>query len=299
MKKKFAIIENSQKQSRKKAIFDYIIEKSNINLCTESMYCDKDGFQDLIDSLRSSNYYGAQVSSSFKTHAFSVADLTTERAISCKMANTLTFSDGRIYADNTYGHSIVSDIENNLGITLSEKKVIIISSNNNMFTCLLSEIEKRDIKQIFLASRSPEKISSILEENDQLSPHTFSIHIDDIEGLFDVIINTTNVIFSEKNNPFSTRHWAKGALAYDINISGSEYNHFLESAKSENITTRDGTGFMIEQAVESISVWVGEKIERSFVKELIESITNKTSSSENVTTIIKLLNDRQQAQQSI
>ncbi|WP_092484982.1 hypothetical protein [Candidatus Ichthyocystis hellenicum] len=298
MKKKFAIIDSVSKPSGQKVIFDYLISKTGLDISVETISCEKKDFSDLISSLRGDNFCGALVSMPFKDDAFLLADFSTERATSCKMANTLLFSCGRTYSDNTYGHSIVSDIENNMGITFSEKSLLIISSNNNIFSAIIHEMKKVTVKHIYLASRSPEKLSKLLEENNQQSSCIFSNHIDDINSTFDIIINTTNVIFSEKNSPFVSKPWTKESLVYDINFSDKIPNYFLEVAKSDQATTSDGVGLCIEQAAEAISIWVGSKIKREIITELRNTI-GSTLYYHNGTPDIKIYADKHQAQRSL
>ncbi|CUT17284.1 MULTISPECIES: shikimate dehydrogenase family protein [Candidatus Ichthyocystis] len=298
MKKKFAIIDSATKPSRQKIIFDYLISKTDLDILVENISCEKKDFSDLIGSLRGDNFCGALVSMPFKDDAFLLADFSTERATSCKMANTLLFSSGRIYGDNTYGYSIVSDIENNIGITFAGKKLLIISSNNNIFSAIIHEMKKVAFENIYLASRSPEKVSKLLEENNQQSSSIFSKHIDDIENAFDIIINTTNVIFSEKNSPFVSKPWTKESLVYDINFSDKIPNYFLEAAKNEQATTSDGFGSCIEQAAEAISIWVGTKIKRETITELRNSISS-ASYYPGSTLDIKIYVDKHQAQRSL
>jgi shikimate dehydrogenase len=64
----------------------------------------------------------------FKLEAFEAAATRTDRAQLAQAANTLVLQGGAIHADNTDGVGLVNDIQNNAGVSLAGRDVLLIGA---------------------------------------------------------------------------------------------------------------------------------------------------------------------------
>ena len=71
---------------------------------------------------------GCNVTVPFKFEAFQAAHTQSDRAQLAQAANTLSFAHGQVHADNTDGIGLVNDIQNNAGVSLAGRDVLLIGA---------------------------------------------------------------------------------------------------------------------------------------------------------------------------
>lgn len=64
----------------------------------------------------------------FKMEAYQLATSLTERATNAQAVNTFKFDQQDIVGDNTDGAGLVRDIECNLGVTLTSKRILLMGA---------------------------------------------------------------------------------------------------------------------------------------------------------------------------
>ncbi|MDQ3060983.1 MAG: shikimate dehydrogenase, partial [Pseudomonadota bacterium] len=87
-----------------------------------------DGFAATLAQLSHDGARGCNVTVPFKFEAFEAAHTRTDRAQLAQAANTLAFDNSRIHADNTDGVGLVNDIQNNAGVLLAGRDVLLIGA---------------------------------------------------------------------------------------------------------------------------------------------------------------------------
>ena len=96
------------------------------NLTYIALSAEPDEFENVVDRFRREGGRGMNVTLPFKHRAFALANERSARAVQAEAANTLTFSESAVAADNTDGVGLVRDLTSNLGCTLSGARILLM-----------------------------------------------------------------------------------------------------------------------------------------------------------------------------
>ena len=202
---------------------------------------------------------GLNITVPFKLEAYSFAARLTERARRAGAVNTLALqADGTILGDNTDGIGMVSDIVDNLGWIIENKKVLILGAGGAV-RGILQPLLAQNPKALVIANRTIEKAKQLAQGFSELG----SIkgcgfeHLSDFK--FDIVINGTSASLAGDLPPLPDTLLAKGACCYDM-MYGAEPTVFMHWAQAHGATSvADGLGMLVSQAAESFKLWRGVK----------------------------------------
>ena len=233
-----------------------------------------DGFAATIQSMRLDGYKGANVTVPFKLEAFQLASQLTERAQDAGAVNTLIFNDSGIIGDNTDGAGIVRDIEQNLGILFSGKRVLLIGAGGAA-EGVLHPILAHSPALLVITNRTLNKAISMVKKVEEQGEYRFvsvnAYAFEDLQGqAFDIVINATSTGLTDSVLPLPISIFAANSLAYDM-MYGRE-THFMAFARQFNAHVVDGLGMLVEQAAEAFYVWRGIRPETQSVMQQIRNL---------------------------
>jgi shikimate dehydrogenase len=218
-----------------------------------------DGFASAVQQFFAQGGRGCNVTAPFKFEAARLATHASERAQLAQAANTLSFEDGTVQADNTDGAGLVNDIQRNAGIDLTGRRILLIGAGGASAGVLARLIETQP-QSITVANRSMDKAQALVERHDALALlHKTELFFHTLQGLntdFDVIINATTSSLGGDAVPVSASTLKPGALAYDM-MYGPAAQGFMTWAQEHGATARDGLGMLVEQAAEAFLIWRG------------------------------------------
>lgn len=218
-----------------------------------------DGFASAVQAFIAQGGRGCNVTVPFKFEAAALATQTSERATLAQAANTLSFQDGEVLADNTDGAGLVNDIQRNAGFDLCERRVLLIGAGGASAGVLAPLIHAQPAS-ITVANRTLDKAQALVArhaalaalQKTELSAHT----LQGLEADFDVIINATASSLSGASVPVAASTLKPGALAYDM-MYGPAAQGFMTWAREHGAQPRDGLGMLVEQAAEAFLIWRG------------------------------------------
>jgi shikimate dehydrogenase len=218
------------------------------------IHVDVGGFDQAVDSFRAGGGQGVNVTVPFKVEAFELADERSERAGLAGAANTLSFRNDRILADNTDGVGMCRDITRNLGVDVSGRRVLVIGAGGAVRGVLGPLLAERP-GTVMIANRSVDKADTLAETFAEQGP-VQSGGFQQLPGLsFDLVINGTSASLQGELPPLPADLFREGALAYDM-MYGRERTPFLRWAAANGAAeVADGLGMLVEQAAESFHVW--------------------------------------------
>jgi shikimate dehydrogenase len=218
-----------------------------------------DGFASAVQQFFAQGGRGCNVTAPFKFEAARLATHASERAQLAQAANTLSFEDGTVQADNTDGAGLVNDIQRNAGIDLTGRRILLIGAGGASAGVLARLIETQP-QSITVANRSMDKAQALVERHDALALlHKTELIFHTLQGLntdFDVIINATTSSLGGDVVPVSASTLKPGALAYDM-MYGPSAQGFMTWAQEHGAQPRDGLGMLVEQAAEAFLIWRG------------------------------------------
>ena len=219
-----------------------------------------DGFVAGIEAFRSGGGRGCNITVPFKFEAAPLATTLTARARLAQACNTLRF-DGtsEVFADNTDGIGLVSDIQGNAGVALAGRELLLIGAGGASAGVLGPLIEANP-RRVVVANRTPGKAHTLVERHAALAQGcgvTLSaVALDAVAGAFDVVVNASASSLSGAGVPVAGSVLKRGALAVDM-MYGPAAGGFMLWAREHGAVARDGLGMLVEQAAEAFLVFRG------------------------------------------
>lgn len=252
----YCVFGNPIAHSKSPVIHAAFAAASGQDLVYEARLAPVDGFARAVAEFVAAGGKGANVTVPFKEEAFRLATRLSERAARAGAVNTLAFSGGEIFGDNTDGAGLVRDITHNLGCSLAGKRILLLGAggaSRGVIAPLLAE----NPDALFIANRSADKAVALAQAFSDISTVNAG-NFAKTEGLhFDVVINATSASLSGASLPLPPGIFAPGSLAYDM-MYGKGETPFLVLALEQGAAQRaDGLGMLVEQAAEAFFVWRG------------------------------------------
>ena len=216
-------------------------------------------FADSVHAFIQEGGRGCNITVPFKFEAAALATHTSERARLAQACNTLSFVDGKIEADNTDGIGLVHDMEQNAGVSLKGKRLLLIGAGGAA-AGVLGPLLQAQPAHISVANRTLHKAADLVArhqtlaslQNAELTAHDLK----GLEGSFDVIINGTTSSLGGHSVPVDADVLQPGALAYDM-MYGAGAQGFMDWARTHGAVPRDGLGMLVSQAAEAFFIWRG------------------------------------------
>ena len=267
MTDKYAVIGNPIAHSKSPLIHKMFAGQTGQDISYEAIEAPLDGFAAKVMELREKGYKGCNVTVPFKFEAYQLAKRNHEYVFSERAANTLKFDGDIILGDNTDGMGLVRDIQSNLGVTLNNKRVLLIGAGGAAYGVALPLRDAGAILKIVnrTADKAQALASGIKSNNTNISGCSFDELAD---HQFDVVINATSAGLTDSKLPLPTTLFAPGALAYDMMYG--RVTPFMKFAREHGAAVvSDGLGMLVEQAAESFFIWRGVRPETAPVIEAL------------------------------
>ena len=253
MTDKYAVIGNPISHSKSPLIHRMFAEQTGQDISYVAIEAPLDGFAATIERLRAEGYEGCNITVPFKFEAFKFAAQLSERAQSAQAVNTLKFEGEAILGDNTDGAGLVADIERNLGISLRNKRVLLMGAGGAAYGVVLPMLHAG--ARIAIANRTADKARQLAAEFSASGDVAGCGYEELGEQQFDIVINATSAGLTDSAIPLPDTIFAPGALAYDM-MYGRE-TPFMAFARAHGARVADGLGMLVEQAAEAFYIWRG------------------------------------------
>ncbi|MDD5299317.1 MAG: shikimate dehydrogenase [Gallionella sp.] len=261
MTDKYAVIGNPIAHSKSPLIHKMFAEQTGQDISYEAVLAPPDGFIATVKRLRKEGYKGCNVTVPFKQEATDLASYLTPEVLEANSANTLTFKDGAIVANNTDGAGLVRDIECNFGIPLQGKRVLLMGAGGAARGVLIPLVFAK-VQRMAIANRTLERAQEMLVHGQRFYEDrpgmeiAAKVYSELGDERFDVIINATSTGLTDEMLPLPDTIFAPGALAYDM-MYGRE-TPFMKFAREQGVAkVSDGLGMLVEQAAEAFYIWRG------------------------------------------
>lgn len=254
---RYAVVGNPIEHSKSPLVHAAFAKQTNQNISYEAILTPLNGFELTVNDLIKQGYKGINVTVPFKFEARHLFT-PTKRAIDAGAVNTIDFSRKLIYGDNTDGVGLVSDIQQNLGIRIQNKRVLLIGAGGAAEGVLHPLLDEAPASLV-IANRTLDKaqkmVKKILSKGNEHRAFLLTANaFDDMENTpFDIIINATSAGLTDTALPISDSIFAKDCLAYDM-MYGRE-TPFMKQARANGAQVADGLGMLVEQAAEAFYIW--------------------------------------------
>ncbi|MBN6208851.1 shikimate dehydrogenase [Ralstonia pickettii] len=200
---------------------------------------------------------GMNVTAPFKLKAFAMADERSERAALAGAVNAMKFEGGRILADNFDGIGLVRDIEINLGLPMSGKRVLMLGAGGAARGALLPFLEARPA-ELVSANRDVAKAQALAAQVAGRGAVVACGYAElEAMGRFDLVVNATSASLTGDLPPVPPSIFRPEGMAYEL-AYGKRLTPFLRLARNAGVRNlADGVGMLVEQAAEAFAWWRG------------------------------------------
>ncbi len=262
MTDKYAVIGHPISHSKSPLIHQAFAAQTHQDISYETIEAPLDGFKATIERLVSEGYKGCNVTVPFKFEAYHLCDELGQRALDAKAVNTLIFRDGKILGTNTDGPGLVLDIQQNLGIEMMWKDVLLLGAGGAAAGVMWPLFNTG--VSIEVANRNMEKAKTLIKEFE--GPCSVRTRrYEDLPGRsYDIVINATSSGLRDELPPLPEGLFKPGALAYDM-MYGRETPFMAYARRNGATIVSDGLGMLVEQAAVAFDLWRGVRPETAAV----------------------------------
>ncbi|TLY76759.1 MAG: shikimate dehydrogenase [Gammaproteobacteria bacterium] len=200
---------------------------------------------------------GLNVTLPHKIAALQLAQDLTARAAHAAAVNTLALcNDGTLLGDNTDGTGLMRDLCDNLGIVVTQRRVLIIGAGGAA-RGVLAPLLTLQPSETVIANRTPERARSLAAAFAKLGVVS-AVGLEHIPGgAFDLLINATAASLSGEIPAVPATVLGPQTVCYDM-AYGKGDTAFVRWALEHGCTRAvQGWGMLVEQAAESFRIWRG------------------------------------------
>lgn len=252
----YAVWGNPIEQSKSPLIQTKFAKQTQQNMEYIAKLGDLKDFEQQLAHFFAEGAKGCNITAPFKERAFQLADEFSARAKLAKACNTLKKLDnGKLYADNTDGIGLVTDLER-LNWIQPNQRVLILGAGGATKGVLLPLLQA--LQNIVLANRTLAKAQDLAEK---FQPYG------DIQAVamnaiptqsYDLIINATSAGLNGNTVPVSAEILKLSNAFYDMQYAKGSDTPFITFCKNLGLTnTSDGFGMLVAQAAHSFNLWRG------------------------------------------
>ncbi len=200
---------------------------------------------------------GLNVTLPHKQAAAELVNELTPRAERARAVNTIAFFEHTsLLGDNTDGLGLTTDLEKNLGLSLADKRVLILGAGGAV-RGVLGALMERELREVVVANRTPERARKLAAEFADLG-EIAGCGFSEVRGPpYDLIINATSASLQGEMPDMPVGLVGEASVCYDM-AYGRGHTPFTLWAKSLHAArTTKGWGMLVEQAAESFLLWRG------------------------------------------
>ena len=207
---------------------------------------------------------GVSITLPLKEAALNYADEISDRARLASACNVIYSKDEKIFADCTDGFGLIKDLEENLKVSLEDKKILILGAGGAARGIIPSIIEKKPAK-LKVANRTESKallLREDLEAKVNLKEKNTIFEAGDLsddfllDDSYDLVINSTSISTQAGESLGLPKALFTGTkLAYDLFYSAKKTAFMQEALAAGAEKVSDGWGMLVEQGAESFRLW--------------------------------------------
>ena len=215
-------------------------------------------FAETVHALPPLGFRGVNVTIPHKEAALALADVTSPAAQAIGAANTLTFEDGAILADNTDGPAVLELMRGVLDP--AGRSALVLGAGGAARAAVWALVQAG--AQVEVWGRTPSRAAALAEA-------LGARHAVDL-GHAEIVVNATSVGLDPNIDPFKAiplkaDTFEAGSCVIDM-VYGPAETRFLRAARSRGARVIDGLEILIAQGVASFERWTGKMASRQAMR---------------------------------
>jgi shikimate dehydrogenase len=265
----FCVVGMPIAHSKSPAIHSLFGKGADLELTYEKIEVSSGCLGAAIDQFRKAGGLGMNVTVPLKEEAFEIADERSDRAIGAGAANTLSFKEGRILADNTDGSGIVRDLKLNNSVILEGKAILVLGAGGAAKGIIPALIKENPLS-IRVSNRTISRAEALVEFTSDYPLEVLEWGAS-LSCQPDIVINATSLSLSNSLPDLGRQVIGLGSVVYDMAYTVGPTRFMCLSDSLGAAQVLDGLGMLVEQAAEAFSLWHGVFPDTSSVIEYLRN----------------------------
>jgi shikimate dehydrogenase len=218
-------------------------------------------FAETVRALPAAGFKGINVTIPHKEEALRLADAATETARAVGAANTLTFGDGGIHADNTD----VTGFLTALPTSVYDRTALVLGAGGSA-RAVLYALRQAGARSIHVWNRSHARAEALAAEFGATAGAAPA----------DVVVNCTSVGLTDPESTFKTLPVQADELGAGHLVVDLVYRHggtlLLNTARAGGAAVVDGLEILVAQGAASLERWTGRTAPVMAMREAVRDI---------------------------
>jgi shikimate dehydrogenase len=214
----------------------------------EAIEVAPDRFEERVREMAQEGFAGANVTVPHKGAALALSDRRSEVAREIGAANTLSFADGQIKADNTDGEGLMESLPRPAG----GRKALVLGAGGAARAVVWALI--REGADVSVWNRTPDRAAQLCAElGGTVDPEPAA-------GSYELIVNSTSVGLRGED-PFDLLPLSRDWFGFSQTVVDLVYGHgeskLLKVAGEAGADVVDGLEVLVRQGAASFRIWTG------------------------------------------
>jgi shikimate dehydrogenase len=220
-----------------------------------------------IESLRSINIAGFNVTTPHKTQVMRYLDELESTAKKAAAVNTVNNIEGIFRGYNTDVHGFIEPLRKRQ-VDFRDMLVLLMGSGGAARAVVVALAEQNGIDKLVIANRSVQRANELVNLGAGLGMKCEAVPLDrakDFSPASDLVINSTTLGMNNESSIIGYEHIQKGSIVYDL-VYRPLVTDLIENAKYAQASVVYGYEMLIEQGAKAFEIWTGMSAPRDAMK---------------------------------
>ncbi|HEX4692113.1 MAG TPA: shikimate dehydrogenase [Solirubrobacteraceae bacterium] len=220
-------------------------------------------FAETVAALPATGFRGVNVTIPHKEAALALADEASEAALAIGAANTLTFEDGRILAENTDAPGFLDALPGDRD--LRGARALVLGAGGSA-RAVVWALRQAGAAEVLIWNRTPGRAEALAAELGARA-----VAASEVLEAPELVVNCTSVGLAGELAPFKALplqadDLGAGSLVVDL-VYRDGGTRFLEAARTRGADVVDGLEILVAQGAASFERWTGMVAPRTVMRE--------------------------------
>jgi shikimate dehydrogenase len=255
--KTYCIIGDPIDHSLSPAIHNAAFNTLGLNCSYIAFRVQEGQLKNSIDSLRSINIGGFNVTMPHKVKVLNYVDRCDKTVQLVGAANTVNNEEGKLCAYNTDVAGFIRPLRERK-VVFNGIQVMILGAGGAARAVVVALSGEKGIANINIFNRKSDRATNLVNLVKKLGLNANIISNDDVQKIAyksDLIINTTPLGMSNEESLIKSASISKNSIVYDI-VYKPLNTKLIENAKTAGAQVVYGYEMLLEQATESFKIWL-------------------------------------------
>jgi len=218
----------------------------------------KNELQESIESLRSINIAGFNVTTPHKTQVIKYLDELEATARKVSAVNTVKSLDGLFRGYNTDVYGFIEPLHRRQ-VDFAGMRVLLLGAGGAARGVVAALAEKNTVSQVVIANRNTQRGNELAKLGSELGISCNVVTLEEASKFSlgsDLIVNATKLGMNNEPSLIDYHHIQKGSIVYDL-VYRPVVTDLIENAKYAQASVVYGYEMLIEQGAKAFEIWTG------------------------------------------